>query len=166
MGKKGYKHTEEHNRKISLSHFGIRPSKETRKKMSIAKKGKPSWNKGKKLSKIHCKNLCLSHLGKMMGKKHPNWKGGKYMTRAGYVVVLNPKHPFADIKGYIFEHRIIVEKQIGRYLKPKEKCHHLEKKDNNNPKMLMAFINNSAHIRFHKNPDNVKPKEIIFDGRL
>jgi len=30
----------------------------------------------------------------------------------------------------------------------------------------MAFINKSAHIRFHGNPNNVKPEEIIFDGRL
>lgn len=38
-------------------------SKETRLKMSLAKKGKPSWNKGKKLSESHCNNLSSSHLG-------------------------------------------------------------------------------------------------------
>lgn len=30
---------------------------------------------------------------------------------------------------------------------------------------VYPFINTSAHIRFHKNPNNVKLKEIIFDGR-
>lgn len=49
---------------------------------------------------------------------------------------------------------------------PTEKVHHLDEiRNNNNPKNLMAFVSNSAHIRFHKNPNNVKPEEIIFDGR-
>ena len=51
------------------------------------KKGKPPWNKGKKLSKVHCENLRISHLGskqslatiekrvkQFRGKKHWNWK--------------------------------------------------------------------------------------------
>jgi hypothetical protein len=32
------------------------------------------------------------------------------------------------------------------------------------PKMLMAFINDSAHKRF-EHRGKVKPEEIIFDGR-
>jgi len=51
------------------------------------KKGVIPWNKGKKLSKVHCENLRISHLGKKQsketiqkrvkqfsGKKHWNWK--------------------------------------------------------------------------------------------
>jgi hypothetical protein len=50
------------------------------------KKGVKPWNKGKKLSKIHCENLRISHLGhkqslltiekrvkQFRGKKHWNW---------------------------------------------------------------------------------------------
>lgn len=29
----------------------------------------------------------------------------------------------------------------------------------------MCFSSNSAHKRWHKDPKNVKPEEIIFDGR-
>jgi len=39
---------EETKRKISESHKGIRPSEETRKKMSLAKIGHIPWNKGLK----------------------------------------------------------------------------------------------------------------------
>lgn len=39
--------SKEQKAKIAQSHKGIRPSKETRLKMSRAKKGRPSWNKGK-----------------------------------------------------------------------------------------------------------------------
>jgi len=84
--------------------------------------------------------------------------------RYGYVFVKSVGHPSGNKYGYIPEHRFVVEKQIGRYLHRWEIVHHIEKRDNNNPKKLMAFNSNSAHMRFHYNPDNVKPEEIIFDG--
>lgn len=37
---KGRKHTQEHNAKIALAHIGIRPSEETKRKMSLIRKGK------------------------------------------------------------------------------------------------------------------------------
>ena len=65
-----------------------------------------------------------------------------------------------------YEHRLVVERHLGRSLTKKvEVVHHLGEKDDNRPQMLMAFTSNSAHLRFHHNPKNVKPKEIIFDGR-
>jgi len=57
-------------------------------------------------------------------------------------------------------------KNKNRYLLPQEKCHHLNDiKDDNRPQNLMAFTSESAHQRFHHNPRNVKPEEIIWDGR-
>jgi len=48
------------------------------------------------------------------------------------------------------EHRDIVEKVIGRKLKPEEVVHHLDlNKKNNNINNLMLFKNGSEHIRFH-----------------
>lgn len=101
-------------------------------------------------------------LGQHVGTKHPNWKGGIRKFK-GYITILMPQHPYAQ-GGYIFEHRLVIEKQIGRYLLPKEKVHHLGKKDDNCPHLLMAFVNHSAHIRFERG-GIVKPKEIIYDGR-
>lgn len=97
------------------------------------------------------------------GNKNPNWKGG-YKINRGYIFIHNPEHPYQS-KGYVREHRLVIEKQIGRYLLPIEEVHHLGKKSDNCLKMLMAFSNHSAHIKFEKNPDNIKPEEIIFDGR-
>ena len=42
------KHTEETKKKISLAHIGLKPSLETRRKLSEYRKGKPAWNKGTK----------------------------------------------------------------------------------------------------------------------
>lgn len=98
---------------------------------------------------------------KQKGSKNHMWKGGKKKCK-GYILILKPKHPFANKQGYVFEHRLIVEKQIGRYLLPNETCHHLGEKTDNRPHMLMAFVSNSAHRRFHGRVSIVKP---IFDGR-
>jgi len=114
------------------------------------KKGMIPWNKGKKLPQI-------------TGANHPGWKNGIHY-KYGYIMLYRPSHPFCNKGGYVREHRLIIEKQIGRYLLPSEKCHHLGAKDDNRPNMLMAFINHSAHMIFEYG-GNIRPQEIIFDGR-
>lgn len=98
------------------------------------------------------------------GSKNPRWKNGKYKAKTGYIFILMPEHPFCDRRGYIMEHRLVIEQQIGRYLKLEEVTHHLGAKDDNRPYMLMAFINHSAHKRFERD-SQYSEHEIIFDGR-
>ena len=43
---------------------GFIHSIETRRKISVANRGKPSWSKGKKLSEEHRRKLSISHTGK------------------------------------------------------------------------------------------------------
>ena len=127
------------------------------------KKGKPSWNKGTTgIMKAWNKGKKLPELSM---EKSCAWKGGRTIHGDGYIFIYVPEHPFSN-NGYVFEHRIIVEKQIGRYLKTEESVHHIDKiKNHNDPHNLMAFTSESAHQRFHKNPNNVRTEEIIFDGR-
>jgi hypothetical protein len=69
----------------------------------------------------------------------PNWKGGK-KYRYGYVEIYMPKHPSSQC-GYIKEHRLVMEKQIGRYLKSYELVHHKNGiKDDNRPDNLIIVI--------------------------
>lgn len=178
-GKKGLqKHTQKWKDNMSKIMKGRKFTPEWREKISLANKGNISWRKGIKLDRIKYPNL--GHLQKhtekskekmrknhpkLRGKKSPHWKGGTKIVK-GYIYIYNPNHPFCTKQGYVHEHRLIVEQQIGRYLLPEEQSHHLNKiKDDNRPENLMAFSSNSAHQRFHHNPYNVKPNEIIFDGR-
>ena len=81
--------------------------------------------------------------GQFSGKKHHNWKDGKYKNN-GYIFILKPNHSFCNALGYVREHRLVVEKQIGRLLKPKERVHHInEIKDDNRIENLMLFKNQS-----------------------
>lgn len=62
-------------RKASIGYLN---SPETRKKMSEAKKGKPSWNKGKKASKQARENMSKAMLKRFsIVENHPRWLNGK-----------------------------------------------------------------------------------------
>jgi hypothetical protein len=50
-------------------------------------------------------------------------KGGKFKTPEGYIMIRAPSHPNAR-NGYILEHRLVMEKEIGRNLVKGETVHH------------------------------------------
>jgi hypothetical protein len=82
---------------------------------------------------------------------------GKWINDAGYVFIYCKNHPNADCKGYVREHRLVMEKHIGRLLTSDEVVHHIDNSPSNNKiENLMLFPNNAAHKRYHKLMDNKK----------
>lgn len=62
-----------------------------------------------------------------VGRKHikaTNWKSGRRTTPRGYVYLCKPEHP-NNIYGVVYEHRIVMEEKLGRYLLTNELVHHL-----------------------------------------
>lgn len=45
--------------------------------------------------------------GARPGSDNPNWKGGRTVTEHGYVLLKRPDHPDADVRGYVYEHRLV-----------------------------------------------------------
>ncbi len=91
-------------------------------------------------------------LGRPLGKKDKKSRksrndrgvkrGNNKINHAGYV----------ETKGKQKLHRLIMERKIGRELKPEEIVHHIdENKLNNHPDNLQLFSNKSEHTRFHWN---------------
>jgi hypothetical protein len=50
------------------------------------------------------------------------FKGGRFNSR-GYILIMSKNHPF-NVRGYVFEHRLVMEKYLGRYLNKDEQIHH------------------------------------------
>lgn len=69
----------------------------------------------------------------------------------GYILVYLPNHPRAIKKGYIFEHRFVMESKLGRYLFPDEVVHHINGIKTDNRIENLELYTNSKHIKLeHK----------------
>jgi len=81
------------------------------------------------------------------GEAHCNWNGGFWINSDGYIKVAKPKdHPCKS--RYVFLHRLIIEKKIGRYLEQTEVIHHKDgNKQNNAEENLELFLNQSKHAK-------------------
>jgi len=115
-------------------------------------KGKTPWNKGKKVPAITREN-------------NGHWKGGKHINQ-GYVYILQPNHPFAKKNGYVAEHRLVLEKYLGRYLTKIESPHHKNKIRNDNRIENLMLLRNKA---IHNQVDHTyepKKEDIVFNYQL
>lgn len=91
---------------------------------------------------------CFNCSRNIKGANAFNYKRG-WFIRSGYKFILQPDHPFANNLGYVREHRLIMEKIIGRYLKPEEIIHHRDKNKLNNDSENLEIISKSLHPGKH-----------------
>jgi len=78
---------------------------------------------------------------------HPYWKGGRTINTQGYVLIRMPSHPNTTCGGYVLEHRLVMEKKLGRYLKSWEEVHHINGKRDDNRDENLFLIPKEKHKR-------------------
>ena len=97
--------------------------------------------------RIYCSKSCSRKA--WVGDKNPSWKGGRAKTKYGYIIIYSPNHPHHNKTNSVFEHRLIMEQSIGRYLLPTEIVHHKNgiKNDNRieNLELLLKGKHHSGH---------------------
>jgi len=93
----------------------------------------------------YCSRLCGNRAIAPRGEDNNKWKGGKSISD-GYIYILNKEHPNATKHGYVLEHRLVMEKHIGRYLYSWEIVHHINgDKSDNQIENLELLPSNSKH---------------------
>lgn len=85
----------------------------------------------KKSYKNHCPScgllkqrkseLCVACFNK--NKQYP-FSNKRHLSKNGYYYVYFRAHPNCDKEGRVFEHRLVMEKKLGRYLHIFENVHH------------------------------------------
>lgn len=86
-----------------------------------------------------------------------NWKGGVNKHGSGYLKELAKGHPAADKAGYVMQHRLVMERQLGRFLGKDEHVHHKNgKRDDNRPENLELWSG-------HKDPPGQRTVDLAYD---
>lgn len=129
----------EHNRRLAAMNRGKKRgprSEQTKRKISLALSGRPG--------------LRGSRNG-MYGKRPANYRDGRRKDSLGYIRILCHGHPAADMWGYVLEHRLVMEKYLGRYLGTNEDVHHLNGDKSDNRIENLQLVSHSEHLRLEVN---------------
>lgn len=91
--------------------------------------------------------------GAQPGASNHQYVSGRRIDLDGYVLVTAPaNHPYARRRTnrdgkLIFEHRLVLEQSIGRYLLPEEVVDHIDGLTlHNAPENLRLFVSNAEHL--------------------
>ena len=82
--------------------------------------------------------------------KHRRTTTGRTVTTKGYVMLYLPSHPAAKKDGYVMEHRIVMEKILGRFLQKGEVVHHLNGLKADNREVNLQVMLKRDHDRMPK----------------
>ena len=137
------RHSDETKARMSAAHRGSRHSPETLEKMRGP--NNPFFGRH------HSAETKAKMSRALSGERNPAWKGGRRkVNREGYILVYCPSHPYAGWGGMVLEHRLVMERHIGRTLMPAEVVHHINgNRSDNRIENLMLFSGQNDHTSFH-----------------
>lgn len=124
---------------------GMRPQKRAYvgQRVSEALKGR----KRKPFTEEHRRKISESLKGKF---SRPTRFGGHRKKRAdGYIYIYCPNHPYASAEGYVMEHVLVMEAQVGRYITREYVVHHKNHIRDDNRIENLELMTFSEHAKLH-----------------
>ena len=82
-----------------------------------------------------------------------NYKGGITRHSAGYIRESMPRHPRASATGYVYQHILVIEQHLGRFLTTDENVHHINGIKNDNRIENLQLMTKSEHRSHHSKKD-------------
>lgn len=83
------------------------------------------------------------------GSNNFRWNGGQTVDRYGYTKVFDKDNPMSDSKGYVYLHRLIFSKSVGRVLLKNEWVHHKNENKRDNRLENLELMTEKQHKTYH-----------------
>ena len=115
----------------------------------------PPEVRAKIAKKIAKKNRGRKHTPEAIEKmkrahdKHRTKGKGHKIKVSGYTYIYYPTHKNCNGSGFIAEHRLIMERHLGRYIKNDEVVHHINGNKSDNRIENLQLMTNAEHTKFH-----------------
>ena len=101
-------------------------------------------------SKKYCSRFCRGqYMSGLKGRETIAFKGGFTIDKDGYKGIL-----VEGTAKYIKEHRLVMEKHLGRKLSPREHVHHLDHNKLNNDITNLVVTDAREHREYHPRARN------------
>lgn len=108
----------------------------------------------RKTIKTYCSSKCKNYIQKLGGKLSPRWNGGRYrLPSYGNYIMIN-----LGANKRMLEHRYLMQKHIGRKLKPKEVVHHLNQDPSDNRIENLVLCSSAGQHTSKYHPRNINKK--------
>ncbi len=103
----------------------------------------------------YCSYSCNNSKKPGTFKKGHAWVGkltsnGIRQRKDGYIEIYSPNHPLKSGRNSVLQHRLVMEKHIGRYLTSEEVVHHKNGIKNDNKIENLELMKNNSEHRKHE----------------